>query len=88
MNTMSSANAQCTLDKRHNSWMSVEPISTCKPTASLKMVLQVFPLTDQGKFRRDIGPPSFKACIKSECSTTFGTQMACSPVELFAIVLV
>lgn len=72
VNAMRSANAQCTLDKRHNSWMSVEPISTCKPTTSLKTVLQVFPLTDQDKFRRDIGSPSFKACIKSECSTTFG----------------
>lgn len=43
-----------------------------KQATSLKTLLQVFPFTDQDKFWCDIGSPSFKACIKSERSTTFG----------------
>lgn len=48
------------------------PLVSHEAKQSLKTVLQVFPLTDRDKFCCDIGSPSFKACIKSERSTTFG----------------
>lgn len=63
--------ARLTKDTTRGCQWNPFPLVSHEAKQSLKTVLQVFPITDQDKFHCDTGSP-FKACIKSECSTTFG----------------